>query len=340
MPSLSHRGAAIIILTIVALLLNKPTPTRGDFSYLTFAANAPLLGVAVNGDARFERCTAPEDPSLIGGDRVLERVVDTTTTTTRFIASSSRVATHLDEDAAALLALETASSPPPQCAAALRLTPSLPSQVGAAWHTAPQAVADQFEAVFAFRVSNSSRVCETRHTNVAVDSPGFDEPRVVEYNTCSGVNDAMLGQARGGDGFAFVVHRSGKGTDAVGATTGSGVGVAGIENCLSVRFDSFSNGDAGDAYKPSVSVHSPGAGAATRGENTRLTHDVFVDFADGKQHTCRITLFPTVSPIALVLVCSLLVSTCYTATALLRHTFFTFYVLHSLPYLIRCEPIC
>ncbi|EQC26709.1 hypothetical protein, variant [Saprolegnia diclina VS20] len=103
--------------------------------------------------------------------------------------------------------------PLPPCGPALRLTGSAPYLTGAAWYPRPMTVSEGFSTTFALRISN----------------PSFH---------CRFMDDVSTHcRSRGGDGLAFVLQ--GVNTSVVGRG-GAGLGYAGLENALSVEFDTWS----------------------------------------------------------------------------------------------------
>ncbi len=104
----------------------------------------------------------------------------------------------------------------------LFVTPSATARIGAAWLNEPQRVASGFETALQFRIRDPGR---------------------------------HFGH---GDGMAFVIQC--EGTDALGHHLrfgGSGLGYAGLYNCLAVEFDTFGQGT------PEIAIQTNGTGENT-----------------------------------------------------------------------------
>ncbi len=140
----------------------------------------------------------------------------------------------------------------------LRLTPSRPNSVGAAWHGVRQYVGEGFITTFKFQVS----------------APG-------------GESD---GVANGGDGIAFVIQNSVRGTDEIGYPGGE-MGYGGIPRSLAVEFDMWNNGFSvnADPNHNHISIQTNGIGrnssdhGYSRGQST-----IIPEMGDGGVHTVSI----------------------------------------------------
>jgi len=141
---------------------------------------------------------------------------------------------------------ETATAP---CGPALRLTGAHPDQAGAAWYGRQLQVREGFDTAFAFRISqpDPSSACRTNagaHTHC---------------------------RARGGGGFAFVVHNWHPGALGLGGT--DGLGYAGIRNSVAVEFDTHFDTPADatplhEPYENHVSVQTRGFAAGNSPNHT------------------------------------------------------------------------
>jgi hypothetical protein len=146
----------------------------------------------------------------------------------------------------------------------LRLTPSQRDVAGAAWFRDKQPVANGFESVFQFRLTEQG------------------------------------GLGKGADGFAFVLQNSG--SSALGAD-GSGGGFAlrddasvGIPESIAVFFDTFQNTEIGDPSNNFITICTAGTPKEMHWPPPRLalTKKLGVNLKDRKIHTARITYQPPV----------------------------------------------
>lgn len=128
---------------------------------------------------------------------------------------------------ATLVANKGANPPSIACGPALRLTPSIARNVGAAWYPRKMNVREGFDTYFTFEISNPSQKCD----------------RLDDVNTFC--------RSRGADGLAFVLQNVAP--DALGLA-GSGLGYEGIFNALAVELDTYHNYDQMDYYENHISV--------------------------------------------------------------------------------------
>ena len=163
------------------------------------------------------------------------RTITATTTATVF-PNGIAIAPLADAVSSLLLPGASPSSP---CGPSLRLTPSLPSQTGAAYYGRAVQVRDGFSTTWVFRLANPSRVCQTME----------------------GVHTHC--RSRGGAGFAFVVQNW---HPAVVGRGGTGLGYDGIPLAVAVEVDTFADEDMRDPHENHVSVHAAYA-------STSLAHD-------------------------------------------------------------------
>ena len=148
----------------------------------------------------------------------------------------------------------------------IRLTASLPQQVGAAWYPQKQAVRGGFEVTFEFRIT---------------------EPR---------------GLGPGADGFAFVLQNSGpEAIGNLGSAGGFGLGEQdkypgnkGIPRSLAVFFDSFKNGEAHDPSDNYIAICTAGTVKKMRWPPARLglVKKLPFQMKDGRVHAVRIAYKP------------------------------------------------
>jgi hypothetical protein len=169
----------------------------------------------------------------------------------------------------------TATAP---CGPALRLTSSLPNQVGAAWYSRPQQVREGFDTTFVFRIANPSSFCNK-----------LDDV----FTHC---------RSRGGAGFAFVVqnwHPASLGGTEKPGQTGHGLGYDGIRNSIAIEFDTYHDPEMHDPWENHISVHTRGYAAGNTANHTHsLGHTKgggFPDMTDGI-HVVRILYSPTFDP--------------------------------------------
>lgn len=141
-----------------------------------------------------------------------------------------------------------------------RLTQPVEGQSGALWHINKQRLAEGFQLVFRFQISQ----------------PGcFSDP------TCTD----------GGDGLAFVIQ----GNDPTQLGGGGGdIGYAGITNSLAVEFDMWNNGDGdNDPDGNHVGVQTRGAAENSHfGDATVAQASPAVQMDDGEVHVVRIDYVP------------------------------------------------
>ena len=123
-------------------------------------------------------------------------------------------------------------APSAPCGPALRLTPSLPSQTGAAWYGRALQLQEGFDTSFVFRLASPSPHC-----------------RVMD-----GVHTHCVG--RGGGGLAFVLQNW---HPAVAGRGGVGLGYAGIPLSLAVEVDTWADEGERDPGDSHISVHAAAA---------------------------------------------------------------------------------
>ncbi|MES1260980.1 MAG: L-type lectin-domain containing protein [Acidobacteriota bacterium] len=148
----------------------------------------------------------------------------------------------------------------------LRLTASLPQEVGAAWYTEKQFVRGGFEATFEFQMT---------------------EPR---------------GLGPGADGFAFVLQNSGPNAIGnLGSAGGFGLGEQnkypgnkGIPRSLAVFFDAYRNGEAHDPSDNYIMICTAGTVNKMRWPPPRLGMAKKLPFymKDGRLHAARVSYKP------------------------------------------------
>jgi hypothetical protein len=91
---------------------------------------------------------------------------------------------------------------PKSCAQRVRLTPSIPSKIGALWFRDKRPVSNGFDTYFTFQITDHSKEC------ILVKDQYFSK---FHHRTCN---------VRGADGFAFVIHNSINGSAAIGRDGG------------------------------------------------------------------------------------------------------------------------
>lgn len=160
-----------------------------------------------------------------------------------------------------------------KCIRRLRLTPSLPSQVGSVFYERRVSVLKGFDTTFTFQMGlDQSKVCTQR-----IDPMTLEE----QYKSCS---------VHGGDGFAFVIHADERGFDAIGKD-GQQLGFGGIRNSLAIEFDSWGNVElqgSDDLYQDHIALHSASTGANSANASTMLGYWKPTWLADGKRHRARV----------------------------------------------------
>lgn len=160
------------------------------------------------------------------------------------------------------------------------MTASKPHQHASAWYSRPLPVLEGFESQFTFQISDHSTKC------YHVKDQDFGH---THHKSC---------YVHGGDGLAFVLHRSPDKASALGQS-GEELGYGGIPNSLAVEFDTWTNGESqrdasGDIYWDHVAVHSNGRGVNSASDRTRLTVPRRLELADGKKHTIKVAYYPTI----------------------------------------------
>jgi hypothetical protein len=144
---------------------------------------------------------------------------------------------------------------------ALRLTPSVPFQVGGVAPVAKQPVADGFETRFQFQVTAPAGNVD-----------------------CQGLV--------GGDGLAFVIQGS---DDFALGETGGGLGYGGVANSLAVELDTYCNVELNDPNGNHISVQSLGLQPNSADQSASLGSTgttLATNLSDGAVHTVGITYVP------------------------------------------------
>jgi len=153
------------------------------------------------------------------------------------------------------------------CVNQIRLNTGDKDSVGAAWYNTMQHVSGGFETQFSFRITDLSRHCKTDVT----------------------IEDRCM--ARGGDGFAFVIHDNNF-SHALGAGASS-MGYGGIDNSIAFEFDTWYNSELGDLYQNHIAVHTMGTEKNTPGSRSRLVTSTDVpNLSDGNIHTVKMRYEP------------------------------------------------
>ena len=153
------------------------------------------------------------------------------------------------------------------CVSQIRLNIEDHDSVGSAWYNTMQRVSNGFETRFSFRIDGLSRHCKTE---------------VVLEDRC---------MARGGDGFAFVLHDNGF-SHALGVGASS-MGYGGIDNSIAFEFDTWYNSELGDVYQNHISVHTMGSEKNDPSSRSRLVSSTDVpNLSDGYVHTVKMRYEP------------------------------------------------
>ena len=153
------------------------------------------------------------------------------------------------------------------CVSQIRLNTADKDSVGGAWYNTMQRISNGFETRFSFSINSLSRHCKTA---------------VILADRC---------MARGGDGFAFVIHDNNF-THALGAGASS-MGYGGIDNSIAFEFDTWYNSELGDVYQNHIAVHTMGTEKNVPSSRSRLVSSTDIpNLSDGHVHTVRIRYEP------------------------------------------------
>ena len=153
------------------------------------------------------------------------------------------------------------------CVSQIRLNTQDKDSVGAVWYNTMQRVSYGFDMRFSFRITDLSRHCKTE---------------VILEERC---------MARGGDGFAFVIHDN-KFSHALGIGASS-MGYGGIENSIAFEFDTWYNSELGDVYQNHFAVHTMGTEKNNPSSRSRLVTSTYIpNLSDGNVHTVRMRYEP------------------------------------------------
>ena len=302
-----------IIKTLLILSLTTPTfsqhsfpitSTSSTFLYDTFNSSQ---GLTLNGDAATTSCELDIDlTSLAGFPDLMDNadefgevhkandVFEDTTYETIGEKSSEQTTTFIntadarDEDIRNIEKFSSSfghrdsfkHSKEERCSTRIRLTSSSPDKAGSVFRSTSTPVAQGFDTLFTFQISDHSQVC-TEH----IDS-SFG---LKLHKTCV---------VHGGDGLAFVLQ--GSGPTSLG-TPGKGLGYEGIKNALAIEFDTWTNVDSpdlktNDIFRDHVSIHADvtSEGVMSSEESSSLISSAKAyELADGAVHLVRIRYFPS-----------------------------------------------
>mmetsp|Transcript_7809 Transcript_7809/g.12489 ORF Transcript_7809/g.12489 Transcript_7809/m.12489 type:complete len:899 (+) Transcript_7809:43-2739(+) len=160
-----------------------------------------------------------------------------------------------------------------QHAGVIRLTPSTPEALGAAWYTDPLLVTEGFDTFFRFRIHNGSDTC-----------------KFVK-------NLEWYCDYRGGEGFAFVVMaESNPSNQSATLSLGDGVsslGYGGLPNTIAIEFDTVHNVFNHDHYDNHVAVMTRGTAPNDADHLLEVASNSHVpNLADGNIHNIRMVYSP------------------------------------------------
>lgn len=176
----------------------------------------------------------------------------------------------ITETLAGFLHLKTTASAPNTCNTRARLTPSRASSAGSLWYKQEVPASNGFDTFFTFQITDHSKECTTHKDQY------FSQEH---HKTCT---------VHGADGFAFVIHQSPDGLNAIGSNGGN-MGFGGMNNSFAIAFDTWQNPGSDKLGVDHVSIQSRGPSSLNDAlEVGLLGTPKAYPLADGKVHLARI----------------------------------------------------